>query len=96
VIVYHRTDSAEDILREGFRDGTGTYMTANEYSGVWVSADEPLTINEGAVGAAVIAVDIPTELFEQYEWVEAHKPYREALIPATLLNQYPRYLDPGS
>jgi hypothetical protein len=36
---YHSTTTvaAEQILREGFRDGTGRYLTDHEFSGVWLS-----------------------------------------------------------
>lgn len=85
--VYHRTDHAEAIQQDGFRDGTGTYMTKNTYTGVWVS-NVPLDANEGAVGEALMEVEIPEELFVRFEWVEDGKPYRESLIPATLLNEH--------
>jgi hypothetical protein len=51
MILYHRTNTAaaQSILRHGFRDGRGTYMTAQEWSGVWVS-NIPLDWNEGAKG----------------------------------------------
>jgi hypothetical protein len=87
MLVYHRTDHSEAILRDGFRDGEDTYGTAHEYRGVWVS-DEPLTWQEGAEGKAVLRLDIPETLFVEYEWVEEAKPYREALIPAAELNRY--------
>jgi hypothetical protein len=37
--VFHRTarDAAADIRNMGFYDSTGTYMTATEHTGVWVS-----------------------------------------------------------
>jgi hypothetical protein len=87
--VYHRTAHASAILREGFRDGEGTYMTTEWHRGVWVSADCPLDINEGAVGDAVTEIVIPQDLFERHEWVEELKTYREALVPADDLNNYP-------
>jgi hypothetical protein len=59
-------------------------MTKNIYTGVWVS-DSPLDANEGAFGETLIEMEIP-EVFEQFEWVEDGKPYREALIPSALLN----------
>jgi hypothetical protein len=47
--VYHRTTeaAAAAIQAQGFKDATDTYMTANEYTGVWF-ADSPLDSNEGA------------------------------------------------
>jgi hypothetical protein len=49
MIVYHCTDAADEILSDGFRDGFGSYLTMNTYTGVWVS-DSPLSVNEGATG----------------------------------------------
>jgi hypothetical protein len=82
----------ESILREGFRDGYYV-LGIGEFRGVWVSADWPLDENEGAhgplSGGGVLAVEIPDELFIEHEWVEEGKTYREAMIPAADLNQYP-------
>src|SRR6266404_740488 len=85
--VYHRTDAANEILRDGFKDGTGTYLTRQEFTGVWVS-NVPLDINEGADGDYLLEVRIPARVFDKYEWVEAGKGYRESLIPAVILNKY--------
>ena len=37
--VYHSTTlkNAENILTDGFKDSTGTYLTTVEWTGVWVS-----------------------------------------------------------
>jgi hypothetical protein len=89
VRVFHRTstEAARRILTDGFQDGEGTYLTRQVWRGVWVS-DTPLTVNEGAVGDVVLAVDIPLPLFDEHEWVEEGKGYREALVPAAELNRY--------
>jgi hypothetical protein len=85
MIVYHRTQQATAIMREGFRDAEDPFGTAEIFAGVWVSA-EPLDENEGAAGNALIQLEIPEALFVRYEWVEEGKTYREALIPASDLN----------
>jgi hypothetical protein len=87
VKVYHRTYAAEAILREGFIDSSGYYMTRNLYSGAWFS-NEPLDINEGATGDSLLCLDIPESTFVDYEWVEEGRSFREALIPADIVNQY--------
>ncbi len=87
--VYHRTTAtaAQSILTNGFRDGHGTYMTDREFSGVWVSPT-PLDPQDSIVDT-VLALDIPDEVFVEYEWVdEVFTFYREALIPAALLNDF--------
>ena len=89
MIVYHRTHHADAILRDGFRDTEGTYLTAERWRGVWISAPWPLDENEGADGDAVLAIEIPETVFVTHEWVEEGKTYREALIPAEELNRYP-------
>ena len=85
--VFHRTDAGDEILSDGFRDGHGSYMTHNEYSGVWLS-NTPLDANEGAEGDQLLAVDIPEDVLTKYEWLEEGKQYREFLVPAEVVNSY--------
>jgi hypothetical protein len=85
--VYHRTSHSAAIQRDGFRDATGTYGTDRRFTGVWVS-NCPLDIDEGAEGDVLLALDIPADVFERFEWKEEGKGYRESLIPAALLNAY--------
>lgn len=86
----HRTSAADAILAQGFRDGEGTYLTAYVWRGVWAS-DMPLDENEGAAGNAVLVIEIPDEVFASHEWVkDVSFGYREALIPAPILNACPR------
>jgi hypothetical protein len=53
----------------------------------------PLGISEGAVGDTILTLDVPDALFEECEWVEDGKPYREALIPADEINARARIID---
>lgn len=87
--VFHRTRTrnASAILKSGFKDAGGTYLTDRPWRGVWVS-DRPLDCNEGAGGDVLLSLEIPVEVFEEYEWVEEFKPYRESLIPAATLNRF--------
>jgi hypothetical protein len=86
--LYHRTDHAKEILDNGFLDGTGSYLTDATFSGVWLS-NVPLTVNEGAKGNTLLMVDIPEEVIAaDFEWIEEGKPYREFLVPASIVNQY--------
>src|SRR6516165_2348302 len=89
-IFYHRTtdECAGLILRDGFRDGTGTYMTDQLWTGVWLS-NVPLDGNEGASGNVLLQVELPSEeIVADYEWIEEGEGmgYREWLIPAALIN----------
>ncbi|MGS0685439.1 hypothetical protein ACVBEQ_09875 [Nakamurella sp. GG22] len=94
-MVYHRAGSdeaADDIDRDGFRDGTGNYLTENSYTGVWV-ADLPLDPNdygEGEWDAPVFEMDVDEPAIADYEWIEDGKPYREWLVPAPVVNGWPR------
>jgi hypothetical protein len=49
-------------------------------------------INEdpGAHTAVLLAVEIPAVLLDPFEWIEDGKPYREFLVPASVLNQVGR------
>ena len=87
--LYHRTttEAAAEILRYGFKDTDGDYLTANTYSGVWLS-DIPLGETEGARGEVLFEVwlSLNEQEMAQFEWVEDGKPYREWLVPAALIN----------
>jgi len=90
MLLYHRTNrsNAVKILANGFKDGTGTYLTQHTFSGVWLSS-EPLDENEGASGNRLleITVKLSQKKIKQYEFIEKGKPYREYLIPAAVLNR---------
>src|SRR5215813_6690223 len=89
ITLYHRTsqESADQIMKDGFRDGVGHYLTENVYAGVWFS-DRPLDSNEGAEGDTLLVID--TDMTDReladFELVEEGKTYREWLIPAEVIN----------
>jgi len=87
--LYHRTtsDSAQNILKNGFEDHVGRFLTDRFVAGVWFS-DRPLDLNEGARGETLfrIVVDAAECDLSMYEWIEELKPYREWLIPADFIN----------
>jgi hypothetical protein len=87
--LYHRTTqlAAEAIMRAGFRDGRGFYMTSQEWEGVWLSS-KALDENEGAVGPVLLSIKIPQKTVAQYEWIQEGLGYREFLVPAELVNRY--------
>src|SRR5260370_37213563 len=84
---YHTTDAADAILRDGFRDATGSYMFATiELTGVWLG-DTIMDINEGATGDQVLCVEWPDDVsLDEFEIIEDEKPYREWCVPAALIN----------
>ena len=92
--VYHRTPSRNvaKILKNGFRDATGTYMTGRVFTGVWFS-DRPL--DTGCIGGrgwrnqgTLLAIELPDKVFKKYEWLEDGKAYRDSLITAKIVNRY--------
>ena len=86
--LFHRTPSAETILREGFRDTAGYYSTDRLHEGVWLST-VPLDANYGARGTDLLEVDIPEEDVASYEWIKGGKPHREFLVLAAIVNRFP-------
>ena len=70
--LYHRTDAAEAILANGFRNSTGSYGLVDDQgrpfmlTGVFVS-DHPLSMHEGATGEDVLRVIIPDD-FDIDDW----------------------------
>jgi len=56
---------------------------------VWLS-DQPLSVNEGADGSAVLLVTFSILLarLAEFEWVEEGKGYREWLVPAEFINKH--------
>jgi hypothetical protein len=99
-VFYHRTrpQAAEEIIKNGFRDGTGAYLTGDIYSGVWLS-DVPLDGGDGVSAwrkdDVILRVTLPCRLEDlaEYEWVEEDpdtgepfvKLYREWLVPAEMI-----------
>jgi hypothetical protein len=84
---YHRTDAAEAILAEGFRDFEDFYMFSQPFKGVFLS-DVPLDCNEGTKGDQLLEVVLPDDLdIDYFEIVEEDSTYREWIFPADLLNR---------
>ena len=86
--IFHSTVSAKAavIVREGLKDDEEKYLSDFAWRGVWVS-DRPVH-SEGAPGNVFVTLEIPAELFEEYEWAQDAAAYRGSLIPATVLNRY--------
>lgn len=98
VKLYHCTGDAvaAAIIADGFRDGTGSYLTSHQFTGVWF-ADRPLDVNDfGAMRSPgeqiVLEITAPDNGLEDWELVEEGKLYREWVIPAATANEWPRRL----
>jgi hypothetical protein len=61
---------------------------------VWVTLEQPWDQVVAAVGdddPALLVLEVPDSEVVAYEWHEQGKGYREALVPAELLNRHPAY-----
>jgi hypothetical protein len=87
------SEEAQRVLRSGFENRCGSYLTGYECDGVWVS-DRPLDCNDGVPVDATSLLEVDLALSEtdiaDFEWVEDGKTYREWLLPADLLNAHAR------
>jgi hypothetical protein len=86
-VFYHRTPSASQILKTGFKDSSGSYGIGGvTLEGVFIS-DIPLDINEGAKGDDLLRVTVPEHIdLREYELMQPRSPYREWCVPAEVLN----------
>ena len=89
--LYHPTIHATEILRDGFGETSGTYLTESDNSGVWLydrPVDNPMG---GGDEAVMLVVEMPKSIVVTFvvtfEWVTSPA-YRQFLIPAALLNTY--------
>lgn len=85
--LYHPTMHAVEILRDGFGERSGTYLTETDYSGVWLFDRQVDKRIGGGDAAVMLELEIPDAIAEPYEW-ETKLPYRQFLVPAALLNLY--------
>ncbi len=87
--LYHRTTEAKaaQILKEGFRDTPGRYLTDREWSGVWIS-DRPLDNTEGASGEVLLQIEIAEGRIKTFEWLQGGRTFREWIVPAAVLNDF--------
>jgi hypothetical protein len=87
--LYHPTLHSADILRDGFGESSGAYLTETDHSGVWLY-DRPVAIQMGGGDEAVLLeIDIPESLVAPFEWGSG-LPYRQFLMPAALINLHGR------
>ena len=87
--VFHRTTlrRARSIILNGFRDGTGTYLTTRTLKGVWLT-DRPDLLDGVKGDTCIVArLKIPMSSLKEFEWTETISPYREWLVPADFLRK---------
>jgi hypothetical protein len=83
--LFHPTMHAAEILRDGFGEDTGTYVTERDHSGVWLF-DRPVDKTMGGgKDAVMLELEVPEAIALPFE-VDANRPYRLFLIPAAILN----------
>jgi len=90
---YYMTEAqnAVEIVTAGFRDDTGTYSSGSVHKGVWVS-DHLLVLLSGIDldDVACFEIKVLEEWLIRHECIEQGKGYREFLVPAIELNNFPR------
>ena len=85
--MYHPTRHSAEILRDGFGEESGAYLTESNRSGVWVF-DRPVDLRMGGGDdAQMLELDIPEAVVLPFE-AEGNFPYRQFLMPAGILNLY--------
>jgi len=94
VKLYHPTMHATEILRDGFGEDSGTYLTETDHSGVWLFdrlVDHKLGGGEAAV---LLEIEVPEDVASPFLWA-VDLPYRQFLMPAAILNRFgpPRVAD---
>ena len=89
MLLYHLTTkrNAEKIEAGGLIDGTGSYMLTREGSGLWY-LDSVREFDARPEVDTVLTFSIPAGVAVQYEWEDEVKPYREFLIPASVVVQF--------
>jgi hypothetical protein len=89
--LYHvtTTEGAAGIEANGFSDAAGYYRQEADRAGVWI-ADTPQPVGTGIASPVVFEIDAPVSALAEYEWSEAGKTFRQWLVPASVLNAYPR------
>jgi hypothetical protein len=81
VNLYHRTQHATAILRDGFRDDP-----RRRRQGVWLS-DVPLDEGESIKGCTTLVVQAPADALAPYR-IEQGRSYLEWCVPASILNGF--------
>jgi hypothetical protein len=85
--LFHPTRHSEEIIRDGFGETSGTYLTERDHSGVWLF-DRPVDPRIGGGDEAVLIIlEIPDAVVLAFE-TPGNFPYRQFLVPAALLNLY--------
>jgi hypothetical protein len=86
MILYHKTNAENvgAILRDGFMDAIGCYLTDTQHTGVWLSDNPDACVGRGVLFELRFS-GTEAELSD-FEWVEEGKKYREWLVPAAFVN----------
>ena len=85
--LYHPTRHVAEILRDGFGEESGAYLTQSDRSGVWLFDRTVDRRMGGGDDAQMLELEIPEAIALPFE-VEGNFPYRQFLMPAGLLNLY--------
>lgn len=91
MILYHATtaEGAQQIDAHGFSDTAGYYRPEVDRAGVWVS-DRPHAVEGASAPPVFVTVEAPEPSIAEYEWSQPNQSFREWLVPAKVLNAFPR------
>lgn len=84
MVLYHRTNAALQILRDGFRDAGPANVR-----GVWLSA--PPWSEPEVKGRHLLRVRIPVARIREFESTQWAEHYRAFCVPAGVVNEYAPY-----
>jgi hypothetical protein len=76
-----------EILRDGFGERSGTYLTQSDHSGVWLYDRRVDKRIGGGDEAVILEIEMPESVVLPFEWASGF-PYRQFLVPAALINVY--------
>jgi len=88
-VLFHTTDAADAILREGFRPSDGSFgLASGAFSGVFLSRT-PANISDGAHGDQVLRVIFPDDFdLTPFAVHSAGGPVWEWCVPADDVNSH--------
>ena len=85
--LFHPTRHAAEILRDGFGEETGTYLTPMDYSGAWLFDRPPDDHTCDVDPDVIMELEIFEDVVGAFERLVG-RPNREFLMPARIVNQY--------